>query len=137
MSDPPAAGFEHHHTDEALRAWLAVPAESKLRWLHEALELTRAMLPQSRRRAWLLMRCEEPGASVPIETLRNDWPPFLTALDSGADALEALARDLVSGGESPRGAREILLALREWLPLRPDARASDAAIVDEALRRLA
>jgi len=42
-------GFRHHHTDEELRRWAAVPAKAKLRWLDEANAfLRRFMRPEAK-----------------------------------------------------------------------------------------
>jgi hypothetical protein len=130
------AGFAHHHTDDALRRWIGVPADRKLQWLHEALELTREMLPSARRAAWMRMRGEEAGAAVPLETLDREWPAFLAALAAGAAGVEALGLRLIGEGCPARDAREILLALRAWLPMRRDAGPDAATAVDAALRRL-
>jgi hypothetical protein len=143
MSDRTRLGFAHHHTDEELRAWMAVPAERKIRWLAEALEMTRQMLPADRRCVWLAMRGEEPGASIPIESLEAAWPSFVRALDAGAETsdvgvapLLALAEGWRADGRTRAEVRETLLALREWAPFRAAPRAGDTALVDEALRRL-
>ncbi len=52
-------GFAHHHTDEALRAYAALSAEQKLRWLNDAWHLTADFLPADRREAWQKMRAGE------------------------------------------------------------------------------
>jgi hypothetical protein len=42
-------GFRHHHTDEELRRWAAVPAAKKLEWLEEVNEfLHSAMSPEAK-----------------------------------------------------------------------------------------
>ncbi len=55
-ADAPPRGFAHHHTDEELRAYAALPAEAKLRWLQEAWEFTVRALPPERREVWMRMR---------------------------------------------------------------------------------
>lgn len=57
--DRPRRGFAHHHTDEALRAYAALSAEQKLRWLHDAWQLTTDFLPADRKEAWQKMRAGE------------------------------------------------------------------------------
>jgi len=48
----PYKGFRHHHTDEELRRWMAVPTEEKLRWLEEINEfLDRTMRPEAKEAA--------------------------------------------------------------------------------------
>ena len=49
-------GFEHHHSDEELRAYARLTAEQKMRWLHDAWRFTADFLPASRREAWMKMR---------------------------------------------------------------------------------
>ena len=128
-----ARGFAHHHADEALLQWMAVPTERKLDWLAESLEFTRAMLPRERRREWLAMRGERPGASIPIDVLQPAWPRFVLALDSGVDALLGLMSELTTQGHSTTDVREILLALNEWAPYREQPRSADSALVAAAL----
>lgn len=55
-NDLPEFGFEHHHTDEQLRAYAKLSPEQKLRWLHDAWRFTADFLPESRREAWMRMR---------------------------------------------------------------------------------
>jgi hypothetical protein len=57
--DRPTRGFSHHHTDEELRAYLALTAEQKLRWLHDAWRFTADFLPAERREVWQRMRAGE------------------------------------------------------------------------------
>ena len=130
-----ARGFAHHHEDEALRQWMAVPTERKLEWLAEALEFTRAMLPRERRREWLAIRGERPGASIPIDVLQDVWPRFVQALDSGIDALHGFMGELSARGHSTTDVREILLALNEWAPYRQRPMPADSALVAAALAR--
>lgn len=49
-------GFSHHHTDEQLRAYRALSPEQKLRWLHDAWQLTADFLPAEKRERWMRMR---------------------------------------------------------------------------------
>jgi hypothetical protein len=135
--DALARGYSHHHSDDALRQWQAVSAERKLEWLAEALELTRAMLPRERRREWMALRGEEPGASIPLGVLKTAWPRLVAALDSGDDALFDFARELAGEGHSRSDVKEILLALKEWLPFRESRRPSDPALLDRLLARVA
>ncbi len=58
-TEKPTRGFAHHHTDEELRAYRALSAEQKLRWLHDAWRLTADLLPPERREAWRRLRAGE------------------------------------------------------------------------------
>jgi hypothetical protein len=58
-ADRPTRGFAHHHTDEELLAYRALPAEQKLRWLHDAWRFTADFLPAERREAWARIRAGE------------------------------------------------------------------------------
>jgi len=55
----PALGFSHHHTDDELRAYMALTPEQKLRWLHDAWRFTADFLPAERREIWQRMRAGE------------------------------------------------------------------------------
>jgi len=55
----PARGFAHHHTDDELRAYMALTPEQKLRWLHDAWRFTADFLPTERRELWQRMRAGE------------------------------------------------------------------------------
>lgn len=58
-AERPIRGFAHHHTDEALRAYLDLTPEQKLRWLHDAWRFTADFLPAERREAWARIRAGE------------------------------------------------------------------------------
>ena len=130
--DPLALGFSHHPTAEDIATWMAIPAERKLQWLEEALELTRQMLPRERLAAWMALRGEAPGASIPIATLWDEWPAFVQALDAGPRSLAALLDELVLR-HGPADGREVLLALREWAPYREAPRDTDSTLLDVLL----
>lgn len=49
-------GFRHHHSDEELRRYRALPAEQKLAWLHAAWKLNVDLLPEKSRRAQAKLR---------------------------------------------------------------------------------
>ncbi len=57
--EPRLRGFEHHHTDDELAAYRKLTPEQKLRWLHDAWQLTADFLPAEKRDAWRKMRAGE------------------------------------------------------------------------------
>ncbi len=58
-ADGTTRGFSHHHSDDELRAYLALSPEQKLRWLHDAWRLTSDFLTPERREIWQRMRAGE------------------------------------------------------------------------------
>jgi len=59
LTAPAVRGYRHHHSDEELRRWAALPAEQKLQWLEEMNEfLDRAMSPEAKESARRFRRGE-------------------------------------------------------------------------------
>ena len=129
------SGFSHHHTDEALLAYRALPVDQKLGWLEAARRMTADFLPSSRLRDWQRMRGDA-AFTVPRERMLELWPRFLAALDGGVDGIERFAFDVQTEGLTLRQTCDLVEDFGDWIKVRTGWSQQDHQLWQAALEAL-